>query len=29
MKKIEALPPRDQKVVIRYIDAGARSGNGR
>jgi len=27
--KLEAMPSHDQKVVIRYIDAVARTGNGR
>ena len=29
LEKLEAMPPHDQKVVIRYIDAVARTGNGR
>ena len=29
MLQLEAMPPHDQKVVIRYIDAVARTGNGR
>ena len=29
LQKLEALPPRDQKVVLRYLDAVARDSNGR
>jgi transcriptional regulator with XRE-family HTH domain len=29
LEKLEAMPSHDQKVVLRYIDAVARTGNGR